>query len=96
MYVPLNPNPTYKASKEALAFIEMIENIARNKALYFSYNVDLTKSMQVNIKEAMEQNNSNSYGFNGNSLNEAQSLYPNAIKNIPQFTFNNHLLKDYD
>lgn len=34
----------------------MIENIARNKAFYFSYSVDLTKSMQVNLKEAIALN----------------------------------------
>lgn len=27
---------------------------------------------------------------------EALSYYPNAIKNIPKFTFNNYLLKDYE
>lgn len=26
---------------------------------------------------------------------EAQKYYPNAIRNIPHFTFNNYLLKDY-
>lgn len=50
----------------------------------------------MNIREAIEQNNSNLSGYNGNPLIEAQSEYPNAMNNIPQFTFNSHLLKDYN
>lgn len=32
----------------------MIENIAKDKPFYFSYEIDLTKSLQVNINQAID------------------------------------------
>jgi len=34
----------------------MVENVAKEKAFYFAYGLDLTKSLQVNIYECLQQN----------------------------------------
>jgi len=71
----------------------MIENIVKEKAFYFSYQLDLSKNIQATIKESLEA--STKMGENSVIANLAMK-YPNSMNYIPQFIFNNYLLKDFE
>ena len=46
MYIPIrNAKKGTEPAAEDKHFIEMIENIQRNKSFYFSYHLDLTKTL---------------------------------------------------
>jgi len=72
----------------------MILNVADEKAFYFSYNLDLTTSIQANIDVALRANMSSANHPSG-SLAELINIYPNSINYQPHFAFNNHMLKDF-
>ena len=55
MFVPLNHNAKMQTPSEDLPFIEMIKKVEKEKAFYFSYDIDLTKSMQVTLLEITER-----------------------------------------
>ena len=59
MYIPMGPQVrNAKKGAEPAAedkqFIEMIENIQRNKSFYFSYHLDLTKTLQTTLQELVQ------------------------------------------
>jgi hypothetical protein len=80
-------------SKEAKPFAKMIEGIVKEKAFYFSYQLDLSKNIQATIKESLEA--SSRMDENSVIANLAMK-YPNSMNYIPQFIFNNYLLKDFE
>jgi len=42
--------------REARPFVKMIEKVVADKAFYFSYQIDLSKSIQSNLKEIVSIN----------------------------------------
>jgi len=81
------------SSKEAKPFIAMIENIVKDRAFYFSYQLDLSKSIQANIKEIVATNSKPP--ANSIMANQAH-LYPNSVGYQSNFIFNHYLLKAFD
>jgi hypothetical protein len=51
MFVPLNYNAKMEIDAEDLPFVDMIKTVEKEKAFYFSYEIDLTKNMQVTFQE---------------------------------------------
>jgi hypothetical protein len=54
----------------------MILNVADEKAFYFSYNIDLTTSIQANIDEALRANLT---PHQPGSIPDLINIYPNSI-----------------
>jgi hypothetical protein len=79
--------------KESQPFVDMIEKIMKDKAFYFSYQLDLSKSIQSNIKEIVAINSNR--GSNSAALDQ-RYRYPNTIDYQANFVFNNYLLKPLD
>jgi len=71
----------------------MLENVMRDKAFYFSYQADLSKSFQSLIQETSAANSRPP--ANSIIANQA-NLYPNAVSYRSNFVFNNYLLKPFD
>lgn len=82
--------------KEDQQFIDMIQNVAKEKAFYFSYSIDLTKSIQTNIHEATLPSIVAGTASQSTVHNELHTLYPNSIGYIPKFAFNSYLLKEFE
>lgn len=70
----------------------MILNVANEKGFYFSYNIDLTTSIQANIDEALRANKAGGPSPQDN-LPDIINVYPNSIHYQKHFAFNNTLLK---
>ena len=51
MFVPLNIRSQIKAEKEDQEYIDMIRKIEKERAFYFSYDIDLTKNIQKTVLE---------------------------------------------
>jgi hypothetical protein len=51
MFVPLNYNAKMQIDSEDLPFVDMIRTVEKEKAFYFSYDIDLTKNMQLTLQE---------------------------------------------
>ena len=43
--------PLFCSATEDMKFIKMLQTLQKNKSLYFSYSIDLTKRVQVALKE---------------------------------------------
>ena len=77
----------------------MIERVAREKAFYFSYELDLTKNLQKSIEEAtgsIVKLSSGNSKVEPKQLRDFLNLYPNSVDPIQKFAFNAYLLKEYD
>lgn len=95
MFVPLAPNGLDYIHPGDKPFIEMIQHIQKEKAFYFSYQFDLTKNVQLTFLEA--QNGVQPTFSNAQitkTYNEMKHFYPNSLDNVPQYTFNNNILKE--
>ena len=66
----------------------MIETLQKNRSFYFSYNLDLTKRMQVTLDELLNQNP-------GDQANSLFRLFPNSINYVHKFAFNHQMLKEF-
>lgn len=64
-------------------FVDMIENLQKNNSFYFSYSLDLTKSIQRTLQELVKPSESGA-----NSGPEYLRLYPNSINYVHKFAFN--------
>lgn len=62
--------------REARPFVKMIEKVVADKAFYFSYQLDLSKSIQNNLKEFVSINTTR--GSNSVVLDQ-RYRYPNAV-----------------
>ena len=51
MFVPLNISSHIRAEKEDQEYIDMIRKIEKERAFYFSYDIDLTKNIQKTVLE---------------------------------------------
>ena len=71
----------------------MIENIVKDQSFYFSYQMDLSKSIQSTIQELIQ---TNSKPPANSILANLAIKYPNAIGYIPHYIFNNYLLKSLE
>ena len=69
-------------------FIDMIETLQKNRSFYFSYNLDLTKRLQVTLEELINQNP-------GDQTNSLFRLFPNSINYVHKFAFNHQMLKEF-
>ena len=79
LFVPLNYNSKMLPSVEDLPYINMIKKVEKEKAFYFSYDIDLTKNMQVTleeIKSGKPQQNVPNYKI-------MRESYPNSVDYIP-------------
>jgi hypothetical protein len=63
----------------------MIEKVQAERAFYFSYDLDLTKNFQTQLDEIQQS-----------KLDAKKAMYPNSIGNVPQFTVNHEMLKQFD
>ena len=57
MFVPLNYNAKMQIDSEDLPFVDMIRTVEKEKAFYFSYDIDLTKNMQLTLQEISQGKN---------------------------------------
>ena len=73
MFVPLNYNAKMQIDPEDLPFVDMIKTVEKEKAFYFSYDIDLTKNMQVTLTEISAGKN-----------NSGARLKPNYEGALPQ------------
>ncbi len=81
-------------SRDAQPFVDMISNLVKENAFYFSYQLDLSKSIQQNILQTIEANSK--APSNPTISDLAARKCPNSIGYIPHFIFNNYLLKDFE
>lgn len=63
----------------------MINQVVKDKALYFSYEMDLTQSVQRILDKAAMTNQSD---------NHILASFPNSAEYTPQFAFNHGMLKE--
>ena len=88
MYIPLAntsvPITTPEADQE---FIAMLETLQKNHSFYFSYSLDLTKSVQNTLQELVASS--------GNDTNDLLRHFPNSINYVHKFAFNHQLLKEF-
>jgi len=71
----------------------MIHGIVNEKSFYFSYQLDLSKSIQSTITELVA---TNSKPPQNSILADLALKYPNSIGYQSNFIFNNYLLKDFE
>ena len=90
MFVPLNYNAKMQIDSEDLPFVDMIRTVEKEKAFYFSYDIDLTKNMQLTLQEISEGKN-NQQGQN----HVMRQMYPNSVDYIPHYAFNDKLLGEF-
>ena len=62
----------------------MINQVADEKSFYFSYKLDLTKTIQNNITDIIEP----SKQTNESGISELQKAFPNSINYDAKFAFN--------
>lgn len=71
----------------------MIQNVVKEKAFYFSYQLDLSKSIQLNISETMA---TYSKPPANSIMADLAHKYPNSVGYVPHFIFNDYLLKHFE
>ena len=64
MFIPIVIGDSLQPSNEDTEFIDMIQKIQDEKAFYFSYDIDLTKNMQMTVTEFQAQNPSAGMQYN--------------------------------
>lgn len=77
----------------------MINKIQSERAFYFSYDIDLTKSVQRTLKDI----HSSPQGDSGEDLSASKyknnqlmrDAYPNSVDYVPHFAFNDRLLREF-
>merc|ERR1719464_1437589 len=96
-YIPLaNPKADAKPAAGDVQFIEMIETIQAYKSFYFSYNLDLTKTMQVAIQELVNATQSNPSEWKTDQGSEQLArMFPNSINYIKKYAFNHAMLSEF-
>lgn len=86
MFIPMNPTGN-SVDSEDQKYIDMINVIQREKAFYFSYDLDLTKNVQRTLEEVQSGSFSNP---------QAKDAFPNAVDPVSYFVFNNNLLAKFE
>ena len=71
----------------------MIENIQANKSFYFSFRLDLTKTMQNVLQELTQQADQTQKTATG--LPDLARLFPNSVDYITKFAFNHVMLAEF-
>ncbi|CDW87718.1 phosphatidylinositide phosphatase sac1-like [Stylonychia lemnae] len=87
LYIPISRSQSNQISRQARPFIQMIDKIVAEKAFYFSYDMDLTKSIQQNVKSFIKNTKQS-------DLEKLKSLYPNVIEYQHKYAFNDHLFNE--
>ena len=97
MFVPLKQGVKMTIEPEDQPYVNMINKIQKEKAFYFSYDIDLTKNIQTTVLEIKNGNKGLS------SVNEQDTqyqnelifkeAYPNSVDYKAQYVFNANLLK---
>ena len=71
----------------------MIETIQANKSFYFSFRLDLTKTMQNVLQELTQQADQTQKTATG--LPDLARLFPNSVDYITKFAFNHAMLTEF-
>ena len=64
----------------------MINNVVKDKGLYFSYEMDLTQSIYKLLTKSARTTSRNDF---------TQAEFPNSAEYIPHFAFNHGMLKEF-
>ena len=70
----------------------MFNTVLKEKAFYFSYDIDLTLNMQKMLTQIKDGSDTKDHDPNYIAMKEA---YPNAVGTIPQYVFNHNLLEEF-
>lgn len=89
IYVPLNRTqmPITIQDRDK-PFVDMINRVVKDRGLFFSYKLDLTRNIQTNITRARDHPGDP-------ALKDLINLFPNSVDYIPKFCFNHTLLEEY-
>jgi len=97
LFVPLTYSGKMTIDSEDYQYVQMIKNLVNEKALYFSYDIDLTRNMQSTISEIQqkqtEANNKKDISYKNYLI--MSEAYPNAVDYVSQYAFNDDLLSEF-
>ena len=84
LFVPLKEKPEFMTifPEQDQVYIDMFKKLEQEGAWYFSYELDLTKSMQSYIKDLVKNKQSGNTAFHQNFITNDY---------IPKFSFNHEL-----
>jgi len=92
-FIPIKQDGSESPASEDLPFIKMIETVQKEKAFYFSYEIDLTHNMQQSLLNIV--NGKTRTPSQEQSYQNMKVAYPNSVDNVKQYVFNHALLQEF-